>query len=40
MVGRCRLNISGSGFEPVGGSCKHGNEPLNAIKGVESLDSE
>jgi hypothetical protein len=37
-VGRCGLDSSGSGKEPVGGSCEHGNKPLGSIKGGEFLD--
>jgi hypothetical protein len=32
-VGRCRLDPSGSGYEPVAGSCEYGNEPWGSIKG-------
>jgi hypothetical protein len=38
IVGRCGLDASGSAWKPVGGSCEHGNEPLNSIKGKEFLD--
>jgi hypothetical protein len=37
-VGRCGLDSSGSGQEPVAGSCKYSNEPLSYIKGREFLD--
>jgi hypothetical protein len=37
-VGRCGLDASGSGYGPVAGSCKHGNEPSGSIKGGEFLD--
>jgi len=32
-VGRCGLNLSGSGKGSVAGSCKHSNEPSGSIKG-------
>jgi hypothetical protein len=37
-VGRCGLDVSGSGMGPVAGSCEHGNETLTSIKGGEFLD--
>jgi hypothetical protein len=30
-----RLNVFGSGYGPVAGSCEHGNEPSGSIKGGE-----
>jgi len=27
----CGLNLSGSGYGPVAGSCEHGNEPSGSI---------
>jgi hypothetical protein len=35
---RCGLDWSGSGQEPVAGSCEHGNEPSGSEKGGEFLD--
>jgi hypothetical protein len=32
-VDRCGLDSYGSGQGPVAGSCEHGNEPLESIKG-------
>jgi hypothetical protein len=32
MVG---LNSSGSGQDPMVGSCEHGNEPLGSTKGIK-----
>lgn len=29
----CGLDESGSGYGPVAGSCEHGNEPSDSIKG-------
>jgi hypothetical protein len=37
-VGRCGLDASGEGQGFVAGSCDHGTEPLNSIKGKEFLD--
>jgi hypothetical protein len=37
-VARCGLDVSGSGYGPVAGSCEHGNEPSGSIKGWEFLD--
>jgi hypothetical protein len=37
-MGRCGLDSSGSGLEPVGGSCEHGNELSGSIKRVKFLD--
>jgi hypothetical protein len=37
-VGRCGLDASGSGYEPVMGSCEHCNELSGSIKGGEFLD--
>jgi hypothetical protein len=39
-VQSCGLDASGSGYEPVGGCCEHGNEPepAGSIKGGEFLD--
>jgi len=34
----CGLDSSGSGQGPVAGSCEHGNEPSDSIKGWEFLD--
>jgi hypothetical protein len=33
------LNSSGSGYEPVAGSCEHSNEPLGSVKGGNFLTS-
>jgi hypothetical protein len=33
----CGLDLSGSGEEPVAGSCKHGNEPSVCIQGGKFL---
>jgi hypothetical protein len=35
---RCGLDLSGSGYEPVAGSCEYGNEPSGSIKGRGFLD--
>jgi hypothetical protein len=42
MVGRCRLNSSGTGKRPVARSCEHSNEPSGSTKGreYEQLDSQ
>jgi hypothetical protein len=37
-MGRCGLDSSGSGFEPVVGCFEHGNESLVSIRGLEFLD--
>jgi len=37
-VGRCGLDSSGSGYEPVVGPYEGGNEPSGSIKGREFLD--
>jgi hypothetical protein len=37
-VGRCELDSSGLGYEPVAGSCEYGYEPLGSIKGGEFDD--
>jgi hypothetical protein len=37
-VGRCGLNSSGSGQEPVAGSCEHGNETSGTITGGEFFE--
>jgi len=37
MVGGCGL-VSGVGYEPVAGSCEHGNEPPGSINWGEFLD--
>jgi hypothetical protein len=37
-VGSCGPSSSGSGYEPVAGSCEHGNEPSGSIKGGKFLD--
>jgi hypothetical protein len=37
-VGGCGLDSSGSGLEPMVGSCEHENEPSGSIKGGKSLD--
>jgi hypothetical protein len=34
-VGNCGLDSSGSGQEPVAGSCEYGNEPSGSVKGGE-----
>jgi hypothetical protein len=34
-VGRCGLDSSDSGKEPVVGCCEHSNEPSGSIKGGE-----
>jgi hypothetical protein len=36
-VGRCGLDASGSGYEPVAGPFKHSNELSGSIKGGEFL---
>jgi hypothetical protein len=37
-VGRCGLDASGSGYEPVPVSCEHGNELWHSTKCAEFLD--
>jgi hypothetical protein len=37
-VGGNGLDSSGSGYRPVAGSCKHGNELSDSIKGTEFCD--
>jgi hypothetical protein len=37
-VGRCGLDASGSGQEPMAGCCEQGNEPSGSIKGREFID--
>jgi hypothetical protein len=37
-VGRCGLDSSGAGQEPVAGSCEHSCEPSGSINGEEFLD--
>jgi hypothetical protein len=37
-VGRCELDVSGSGQGPVTSYCEHDNEPSGSIKGREFLD--
>jgi hypothetical protein len=37
-VGSCRLDVYGSGQEPVAGTCEHVNEYSGSIKGGEFLD--
>jgi hypothetical protein len=37
-VGRCGMNVSGSGQELVAGSCEYDNERLGSIKGGIFLD--
>jgi hypothetical protein len=37
-VGRCGLDVSGLGEEPVAGCSEYGDEPLGSIKGGEFLD--
>jgi len=37
-VGKCGLDASGLGEGSVVGSCEHGNEPLDSIKGWKFLD--
>jgi hypothetical protein len=32
------LDVSGSGWGQVAGSCEHGNEPSGSIKGEKFLD--
>jgi hypothetical protein len=34
----CEVDASGSGYDPVAGSCEHGNEPWDSIKGEEFFD--
>jgi hypothetical protein len=34
---RCGLDSSVSEYEPLAGSCDHGDEPLDFIKGLEFL---
>jgi hypothetical protein len=36
-MGSCGLDSSGSGYEPVAGSCEHGNKHSGSIKGGEFL---
>jgi len=38
-VGRCGVDASDSGQEPVVGSSDHSDEPLGSVKGREFLDS-
>jgi hypothetical protein len=38
MVGKCGLDVSGSGQGPVTDNFEHSNEPLVFIKGREFLD--
>jgi hypothetical protein len=33
----CGLDASGSGLGPLAGSCEHGNEPLDSMKGRNFL---
>jgi hypothetical protein len=35
---RCQLDVTGSGYGPVAGSCGHGHESLVSIQCVEFLD--
>jgi hypothetical protein len=37
-MGRCRLDVSGSGQGPVVGSCGHSNEFSGSIKDLKFLD--
>jgi hypothetical protein len=37
-VGRCWLDLYGSGYGPVAGSCEHNNDLSGSIKGGEFLD--
>jgi hypothetical protein len=37
-VGRCGLDASGSVQVSVAGSCEHGNEPSDSVKGGEFSD--
>jgi hypothetical protein len=37
-MGRCGLDVAGSGYGPVAGSCEHGNEFSGSIKDGEFLD--
>jgi len=37
-VERCGMNAFGSGQGPVAGSCEHGNESSDSIKGREFFD--
>jgi len=37
-MGRCGLDSSGSGFEPVVGSFEHGNESLGSTRGRQFID--
>jgi len=37
-VGNCGLDASGSGKEPVAGSCDHGNEPSGSTKAGKFLE--
>jgi hypothetical protein len=32
MMLRCDLDLFGLGYEPVEGSCEHGDEPSNFVK--------
>jgi hypothetical protein len=38
-VRRCELDVSGSGWELVAGSCEYGNESSGCIKGRNFLTS-
>jgi hypothetical protein len=37
-VGRCAVDASGSGYGPVVGPCKHGNEPPGSVEGSKFLN--
>jgi hypothetical protein len=37
-VGRCVLDLTGSGYGPMAGSFEYDNEPSGPIKGGEFLD--
>jgi hypothetical protein len=37
-VERFGLELSGSGYGPVVGSCRHGNEPSGSIRGGKFLE--
>jgi hypothetical protein len=39
VMGKCRLDASGSGQGPVAVSCGHGNEPSGSIKGGNFMTS-
>jgi hypothetical protein len=38
MAGNCGVDLSDSGQKSVAGSCEHGNEQLEPVKGGKFLD--